>query len=207
MKQQRIGIMGGTFNPIHNGHLIIADNAREQFQLDKVIFMPTGLMPHKEYGGRGMAAHRCEMVRLAIEGNEHFLLSDYEVYRTEVNYTYQTLAVIQEQYPQAQLYFILGADSLFGFQKWRCPERICEQAIVLAAVRDNMTENKVDEQIRILREQYGSQIYRLESPNFSVSSNSIRSRIREHQTIRYMVPDPVRDYIARQGLYTGIDNE
>ena len=197
----RIGIMGGTFNPIHYGHLIIAENAYEQFELDQVIFMPTGHTPHKDYGGEEMTAHRCEMVRLAIEGNDHFSLSTYEVDRREVNYTYLTLAAIHEQYPEAELFFIMGADSLFDFDKWRCPDLICKEAIILAAVRASMTESRVDEQISYLSDLYKGEIHRLESPNFSVSSRSIRERIGKSETVRYMIPDSVRAYIEEHSLY------
>lgn len=201
MKKQRLGIMGGTFNPIHYGHLIIADNAREQFHLDQVIFMPTGHTPHKSYGGEEMTKHRCNMASLAIQGNEHFSLSTYEVDREGVNYTYLTLEAIHEQYPEAELYFILGADSLFDFHKWRCPDKIAKQAIILAAVRDYLTETKVDEQIQLLRETYGGEIYRLDTPNFNVSSKVIRQRCKNGKTIRYMVPEQVREYIIKNGLY------
>lgn len=201
MKKQRIGIMGGTFNPIHYGHLIIAENAYQQFGLEHVIFIPTGHMPHKEYGGEEMTVHRCEMVRLGIKGNDHFSISTYEVDRKELNYTYLTLSAVQKQYPDAELYFILGADSLFSFEKWKCPELICKQATVLAAVRASMTENRVDEQIKHLSDLYNGKIYRLESPNFSVSSRDIRQRRIDGETIRYLVPEQVREYIEENNLY------
>lgn len=201
MKKQRIGIMGGTFNPIHYGHLIIAENACEQFHLDRVIFMPTGLMPHKEYGGEEMMSHRCEMVRLAIQDNAHFSISTYEVDRTEMNYTYRTLIAMQDQHPEAELFFILGADSLFNFEEWKHPELICKQATILAAVRASMTESRVDEQIEHLMNLYNGKIYRLESPNFSVSSRDIRQRRADGETIRYLIPDAVREYIEKHNLY------
>lgn len=200
-KKKRIGIMGGTFNPIHYGHLIIAENAYEQFGLDQVIFMPTGHMPHKKYGGVEMTKHRCEMVKLATEDNEHFSVSTYEVERKEINYTYLTLQEMHKLYSDANLYFILGADSLFSFDTWKCPEQICANAVILAAVRDHLTESKVDEQIDYLKVKYGSEIYRLETPNFNVSSNIIRTRLKNHETIRYMVPDQVRAYIEEHHLY------
>lgn len=201
MKKQRIGIMGGTFNPIHYGHLIIAENAYEQFELDQVIFMPTGYAPHKAYGGVEMTKHRCEMVRRAVSGNEHFSVSTYEIDRTQVNYTYMTLQAVQEMYPEAELYFILGADSLFDFDKWKCPELICKQATILAAVRDYLTESKVDQQIGFLKERYAGEIYRLDTPNFNVSSKVIRTRLENGETIRYMVPDAVKEYIENNKLY------
>lgn len=205
MKTQRIGIMGGTFNPIHYGHLIIAENACSQHNLDQVIFMPTGHMPHKAYGGEAMTAHRCEMVRLAIADNANFSFSSYEVEKEDINYTYLTLEALKTMYPDAELYFILGADSLFSFESWKCPESICRQATILAAVRDSMTESKVDAQIQHLTKLYNGRIFRLDSPSFSVSSKLIRNRIQNGESIRYMLPEAVRLYIERSGLYR--DNE
>lgn len=201
MKKQRIGIMGGTFNPIHYGHLIIAENACQQYELDQVIFMPTGYAPHKAYGGVEMTRHRCEMVKLAVSSNERFSVSTYEIDRTEVNFTFMTLQAVSDMYPEAELYFILGADSLFDFDKWKCPELICKQATILAAVRDYLTESKVDEQIELLQKQYGGKIYRLDTPNFNVSSKIIRQRVEKGETIRYMIPDEVREYIKKNNLY------
>ena len=163
--------------------------------------MPTGHAPHKEYGGWEMTMHRCEMVRLAIEGNDHFSLSTYEVDRKEINYTYQTLQAVQEQYPDAELYFILGADSLFCFEQWKCPEQIARRAVILAAVRDSLTESRVDNQIQLLKEMYDGQIYRLNTPNFNVSSKIIRQRCKKGETIRYMIPEKVKNYIEKNGLY------
>lgn len=199
--QRRIGIMGGTFNPIHYGHLIIAENACEQYGLEQVIFMPTGRPPHKDFSGEDMARHRCEMVKLAIKGNDKFTISLFEVLREQTSYTFQTLKEMQRIYPDAKLYFILGADSLFEFDNWYHPDIICREAVILAAVRDNLTESKVDSQIRYLTETLHGEIHRLETPNFNVSSKIIRTRLRQGQTIRYMVPEKVEEYIKRQGLY------
>lgn len=201
MRKKRIGIMGGTFHPIHYGHLIIAENACEQFGLEQVIFMPTGHTPHKEYSGNQMTKHRCEMVRLAIEDNPHFSLSLYEAKNQQTNYTYETLQVIQQQYPDADLYFILGADSLFSFESWRHPELICQRATVLAAVRDDLTESKVDAMITHLEERYHGRIYRLETPNFNVSSKTIRERLKNDQTVRYLIPEKTESYIREHHLY------
>ena len=199
--QRRIGIMGGTFNPIHYGHLIIAENACEQYGLEQVIFMPTGRAPHKDFSGEEMTRHRCEMVKLAIQGNDKFTISLFEVRREQTSYTFETLKEMQRIYPDAKLYFILGADSLFDFDNWYRPDIICREAVILAAVRDNLTESKVDSQIQYLKDTFHGEIHRLETPNFNVSSKTIRARLRHGQTIRYMVPEKVEEYIKRQGLY------
>ena len=197
----KIGIMGGTFDPIHYGHLILAENACEQFGLEKVIFMPTGHAPHKSFAGDAMMRHRCEMVRLAIEDNPHFSLSLYETEQAQTSYTYETLGKIRTEHPDEDLYFILGADSLSQFDTWRFPEVICREATILAAVRDNLTERKVDEMIAALSDRYHASIYRLETPNFNVSSESIRERIRSGKTVRYLLPEKVETYIKKEGLY------
>lgn len=205
-EKRRIGIMGGTFHPIHYGHLIIAENACEQFQLEQVIFMPTGHTPHKEFSGNSMTRHRCEMVRLAIEDNPRFSLSLYEAQNPKTNYTYETLQAMQEQYPDAALYFILGADSLYHFETWKHPRLICERAVILAAVRDSLTETKVDRMIAHLTARYQGKIHRLETPNFNVSSHTIRKRLRHGQTIRYILPEKVEIYIRENRLYQDDDH-
>ena len=202
-QKQKIGIFGGTFNPIHYGHLMIAENACEQFGLEKVIFMPTGHSPHKPFMGEDMNRHRCRMVELAIADNPLFDISYREIESAGINYTYETLRQLNKEQPDTQFYFILGADSLFDFPFWRHPELICREAVILAAVRDTLNEKKVDDQISYLCRSLKGRIYRLNTPNFNVSSKSIRERIRKGQTIRYLVPDPVADYIRENGLYSG----
>ncbi len=199
--KRKVGIFGGTFNPVHYGHLLIAENACEQFGLEKVVFMPTGHSPHKPFMGEDMSRHRCRMLGLAIKDNPLFGISYYEVESAGVSYTYETLRRLNEKHPDVRFYFILGADSLFDFLFWRNPELICREAVILAAVRDEWDEKKVDEQITYLCRRLRGQIYRLNTPGFNVSSKSIRERIAKKQTIRYLVPDPVADYIRENRLY------
>lgn len=113
LNKKKIGIFGGTFNPVHYGHLLIAENACDQFELDHVIFLPTGHTPHKAFMGEKMSIHRCHMVEAAIADNPKFSISYREIESTGVNYTYMTLARFHNDYPDCELYFILGADSLF----------------------------------------------------------------------------------------------
>jgi nicotinate-nucleotide adenylyltransferase len=199
--KKRIGIFGGTFNPIHYGHLIIAENACHQFELDQVIFLPTGHAPHKPFMGEDMSEHRCRMVEQAIADNPKFSISYREIENTSINYTYKTLEVLKQEHSDTELYFILGADSLFDFPLWRHPELICRYATILAAVRDNLNEQEVDAQIEKLRQMYHGSIFRLDTPNFNVSSKGLRERIQRGETIRYMVPDTVEQYIHSHRLY------
>ncbi|MCD8149706.1 MAG: nicotinate-nucleotide adenylyltransferase [Clostridiales bacterium] len=198
---RRVGIFGGTFNPVHYGHLMIAENACEQFKLEQVIFLPTGHTPHKEYTGEDMSRHRCRMVEMAIADNPRFSISYRETESTSVNYTYETLRRFHEEFPDTQFYFILGADSLFDFSMWRRPDLICREAVILAAVRDDLDEIRVDEQITALTDRFGGEIHRLDTPAFNVSSRDIRDRISREETIRYLVPDSVRQYIRENQLY------
>ena len=148
-----------------------------------------------------MTRHRCEMVRLSIEHNPKFSLSLYETENTDTNYTYQTLQHMHQTFSNAKLYFILGADSLFDFEKWKYPEKLCDQAVILAAVRDSLTESKVDRQIQYLSNRFQGEIHRLDTPNFNVSSKIIRNRLEQQQTIRYMIPESVEAYIYQNQLY------
>lgn len=200
-RRKKIGILGGTFNPIHYGHLIIAENACCQFELDQVIFLPTGHSPHKQFTGEDMTAHRSRMVELAVEDNPRFSVSYREVDSGEISYTYRTLESLKEHSPDTDFYFILGADSLFDFDTWRHPERICQSAVLLAAVRAGLKGEAFDRQIEHLRTTYGGTVYRLDTPNFDVSSREIRERAACGRTIRYLLPQKTEDYIHEHNLY------
>lgn len=201
-QSKKIGIMGGAFDPIHYGHLLIAENAAAQFGLDEVIFMLTGISPHKEKKHITDPIHRCEMTKRAISDNPAFSMSTLEIHAEETNYTYRTLEKLKALYPGYELYFIMGGDSLKDFENWRNPQRILMAANVLAAIRDNVEGDVFERQIAHLRERFGTEgIYSLSTPNFTVSSRRIRSLVERGQTIRYMVPEPVREYIIEHGLY------
>ncbi len=208
--QRKIGIMGGAFDPIHYGHLLIAENAAAQYGLDQVVFMPTGQSPHKAKRHITDASYRCEMIRQAIADNPKFCLSTLELDLSGTNYTYRTLEHWKEQHPKDKLYFIMGGDSLKDFETWRYPDRILQAAYLLAAIRDDVEGTVFQEQIAYLRERYQTEyIFALNTPNFAVSSHRIRSLTEQGQTIRYMVPEPVREYILAHGLYdrkTGMNN-
>lgn len=204
LSKKRIGIFGGTFNPIHYGHLLIAENACSQYDLEQVIFLPTGHSPHKQFMGEEMSVHRCRMVEMAIADNPKFSISYDEIKSTTVNYTYKTLELYKQEHPNTDIYFILGADSLFDFDSWMHPEIISRQAAILAAVRNNLNEQKVDRQIQYLKEKYHCECYRLNTPIFNVSSKELRERVQTQQTIRYLVPEKVEQYIREHQLYQDI---
>ena len=142
--RRRVGLMGGTFDPIHIGHLILAECAYEQFQLEQVLFLPAGNPPHKDKRKVGATdAQRIDMVRLAIEGNPHFKLDPEEMLRQGYTYTKDTLNLLTQQHPDIDYYFIIGADSLMAFDTWYHPEEICRDSILAVAVRDQMSLEKI----------------------------------------------------------------
>ncbi len=203
MSIEKIGIMGGTFSPIHIGHLILAQGACEEYQLDKIVFLPNRQPPHK----RGMSVldekHRAEMVKIAISDNTHFEFSDMELRRTGFSYTADTLQEFCKQYPGKEYYFLVGADSLDYIDKWYKPETIFQLAQILAAPRGSLTLEEMEKKAQILRDKYGARISLLHQPNIEISSNYIRSLIKDGMSIKYYVPEKVEAYINENGLYRG----
>lgn len=201
---RKIGIMGGTFDPVHNGHLMLADTAYRQFDLDQVWFLPNGNPPHKKEENIGTdARHRSRMVALAIQGRDYCRLEEYEVRRREVSCSYQTLEHFRKQYPEDEFYFIIGADSLFAIETWVHPERIFPACVILAACRDDhdtLEEMKV--QIEHLKTVYPkARIQLLRSPLIPVSSSEIRRKIQAGLSIAEEVPEEVEAYIKEEELY------
>lgn len=203
-KKRKIGIMGGTFDPIHIGHLILGEQAYEQFNLEKVLFLPSGNPPHKKSRfGRATDAQRVEMVRAAIAGNPHFELSLAEMQDEgySYSYTYRTLERLNRKHPDEDYYFIIGADSLLTLEKWRKPDRICANCKIIVAVRDHTPEKMIRQEIQRLSEKYCGTFLRLDTPEIDISSAHIRKCISQNRTIRYYVPDPVRDFIYQNQIY------
>ncbi|MCI9081166.1 MAG: nicotinate-nucleotide adenylyltransferase [Lachnospiraceae bacterium] len=198
---KRIGIMGGTFNPIHNGHLVIAENAREQYSLDQVMFIPTGHSPLRHKQQITDAVHRCEMVSLAIADNPWFVLNQIEIQSSETSYTFLTIEKLKQNYKNSDLYFILGADSLFDFQTWKNPDLILRNCKILAAYRKHQRQEEFFQYIAYLNKKYPDKFYPLDTPSLEVSSQEIRRRTQERQTIRYLVPKEVEAYIRKNKLY------
>ncbi len=199
---RKIGIMGGTFNPVHNGHLLIAENARSQLFLDEVRFIPNGAPPHKTDADIESGEHRLRMVALAIEGNPAFVADDRELREKRVSYSCLTLQELHEEFPGDALIFIMGGDSLRDFKTWYHPEIICKYATLAAAVRDECDRDQLSDYAKELRRLYGADVQLIQTPNLSVSSSSLRKRVRMKETIRYQVPENVRVYISENQLYT-----
>ncbi len=207
---KRIGIMGGTFNPIHNGHLAIAGQAKEQFLLDKVLFMPSGVSYMKNQQEILPACVRCEMTALAIRDIPGFELSDMEAAEDTNTYTSHTLQKLKALHPETNYYFILGADSLYALETWRCPELIFQNCTILAAVRKrqdftDLSMQDMKEQLlahsQYLRQKYHAFVEILDIDSIDVSSSRIRGLLQRKETIHGLVPGAVEEYIIKNQLY------
>lgn len=199
--RKKVGILGGTFDPIHTGHLILAETACEAFSLDYVLIMPNGNPPHKPGQVNASMEQRTRMAELAASDNDHFRVSDFEKTPQDYHYTYETLEFLTQEHPDTDYYFILGADSLVHFHTWKEPERICKCCRILAATRDRMETSVLKKHMERLELEMGACIEPLETPNIDISSNMLRERVRKGRSIRYYVPDAVEAYIREQGLY------
>lgn len=198
----KIGIMGGTFDPIHIGHLLLGEFAYEDFGLDEIWFLPNGNPPHKETADTGTSLeHRIEMIRKAIEGVPHFRLNLHEANTEEHSYTYQTMQEFNQMFPEHEFYFILGADSLFSIEQWKYFREIFPTCTILAAMRDDKDAREMQRQILYLTEKYGARIRLLQAPLLEISSTVIRDRASRDLGVRYMVPDSVAEYIRTNHLY------
>lgn len=198
---KKVGIMGGTFNPIHRGHLAIARQALSQFALSQVLFIPNGVPYMKDLHEVLPASVRCEMTRLAIAGEPSFALSLIEAEKQENTYTCETLKSLREADPLADYYFIAGADSLWAMESWKNPEEIFRSCRILAAVRDHKSQEDMERQIASLHEAYGADIRLLQTPDMDVSSSMIRERVGCGESIKGLVPEAVEAYIMDHKLY------
>lgn len=198
----KIGIMGGTFDPIHIGHLLLGEFAYENFHLDEIWFLPNGNPPHKTTDESGVSLDdRIEMVKLATDDVPYFRMNLYEASSKKHSYTYSTMRALREMYPEHEFFFILGADSLFSIEQWKNFREIFPSCTILAAMRDDKDTESMQAQIRYLNEKYGADIRLLQAPLVEISSTTIRRRAEKGLSIRYMVPDVVAEYIQSNALY------
>ena len=227
---KKTGIMGGTFNPIHYGHLLMAERAMEEFALDEVCFIPTGLQWMKKGDPDLLPSDvRYEMTRMAIKDREGFSLSRIEIDRKGNTYTYETMQALRKQQPDTRFYYILGADTLAKMDQWVHPELVFDSTVILCAVRtgdfpalqksasstDNgssgdknsisakeaMDLGRLQAIMDMLKDKYGADIRLLSMPRMDISSTDIRSRVKTDKSIRYLLPETVREYILDHRLY------
>jgi nicotinate-nucleotide adenylyltransferase len=196
--------MGGTFDPIHIGHLILAESAREAADLDEVRFIPSGHSYFKDQRSDRVSSpeDRLEMTRLAIAGNPCFSVSSMEIDRGGDTYTYETMEQLKAEEPETDFYFIAGADSIAQMRTWYRPERLFAVCTILAAVRSDETgDAALLHEIDGLKKDFSAKVNLLPMHNIQISSSEIRSCVRENRSIRYRVPDAVADYIREHALY------
>ena len=198
----KIGILGGTFDPIHNGHLALGKQAYEQFGLDEIWFMPSGHPPHKKGRLVTEGKEREDMVKLAIGSVPYFVYSDFELKREGNTYTAQTLSLLKDAYPQHEFYFIIGADSLYEIEQWYHPEMVMKQAVLLAAARPYEKDHPdFEKQVKHLVEKFGARIGVIRFEEMDIASKQIRKMVSAGQSIKDLVPGPVAGYIRIHGLY------
>ncbi len=184
------------FDPPHLGHLILAELACEQLELDSIVFIPTGTHPLKNDSLHSSPAHRLQMTKLAIERNSKFILSDREIATSETSYTVNTLEAIAKENPDSQLFLLLGIDNIAIFDQWHRTDRILELSTI--AVYDRPSDKPVN-----ILEILSSKLVRLKTPLIEISSTIIRERVKNHLSIKYFTPDVVREYILEHQLYAG----
>jgi len=197
----RIGILGGTFNPPHLGHLICAQEAYLQLELDRVTLIPARIPPHKRVEEEPGPDHRLELCRAAVRGDDRFDVSDVEILREGPSYTVDTLELLHSRESESELFLIVGGDIAAGLPKWREPERVLSLATLAVAGRRGTSRAEVDEALSRLPGGERARFFQM--PTISVSSTVLRRRVRDGQPIRYYVPDAVVSYIDRHRLYRG----
>ena len=204
--KQRIGIMGGTFDPIHMGHLITAEMVRADAHLDEILFIPSARPPHKDGARAASAEDRLIMTAYAVAENPHFSVSDIELRRDGPSYTVDTIAELRENLDGAELFFITGADAMNDLYRWHEPKRLLQSCQFIVATRQGAPLDEL-----LIAEKFTAEerrhIHVLMTPHLEISSSVIRTRIRAGLSVRYLVPRAVEEYIERRGLYREHDEE
>jgi nicotinate-nucleotide adenylyltransferase len=205
LRTKRIGVMGGTFDPIHYGHLFAAEESRNVFQLDEVVFVPTGNPPHKEEGPNLPAEDRYRMTVMATAGNPTFRVSRVETDREGLSYTLDTLRELRGEYGKnTVMYFITGADAILEIMTWKEPEQILEECCIIAATRPGYDLARLEKALPFVeqkRRKTDPRVIVLEIPALAISSTDIRERVAAGRPIRYLVPEVVVQFIAKSGFY------
>ena len=199
---KRIGIMGGTFDPVHNGHLLLGKQAYEEYGLDEIWYMPSHIPPHKKDRKITESEDRIAMLHLALQDLPFCVVSEFEMKREGNTYTAHTLELLQQEYPDFQFYFIIGADSLFQIERWYHPEKVMALTTLMVSGREyEKAHCTFDEQIAYLTEKYQAKILPLHNEEVDIASADIRKCIAENKDITKVVPERVARYIEEHGLY------
>ena len=198
----RVGIFGGTFDPVHQGHMIVAEQVMTELDLEQVVFVPGGIPPHKEASSvRASAADRLAMVEAAVEGNERFSVDRVEIDAGRAMHSVETVAILKERSPQDDWYFITGADEVSNLLAWRDPDLLLEQVVMVAATRPGYDLSKLDHLEAALRN--FDRIFPVECTRVDISATGIRRRMLQRKSIRYLVPEGVHEVIESRRLYEG----
>jgi len=200
----KIGILGGTFDPIHVGHLLIAETVRDAMALDTVLFIPAATPPHKRARVVADAEHRLEMVRLAIEGNPAFEVSDVELQRGGVSYSVETLERLKATMgPEAAFFFIIGADTVPELTTWKNLDTLLELCTIVVAARPGFRMEDLLSEALGLTPEARDRVFRhfVDAVRVDVASTEVRARLAEGKSVRYMIPQNVENYIRAKGLY------
>lgn len=200
--KKRIGVLGGTFDPIHIGHLIFAEQVRVLCGLDKVIFIPAKNPPHKLNDGVTQINHRFEMCRIAIQNNKYFEVSDIEMLSDNLSYTYNTLQKMKKELGNStELYFIVGSDAWLDLDEWYKSEALLNEFSFIIGDRPGYKEDLVNEKIKIIKEKYNTNVEKIDIPEIDVSSSNIRDLVFQRKSIKYLTPEVVENYIIDNKLY------
>lgn len=192
--KKKLGVLGGTFDPIHMGHLVLAEQVREKFQLERVIFIPSASPPHKTEQKLSSAKDRFEMTNLALEGNPFFFVSDIELKREGLSYTVETLRKLKELYKDSEIYFLTGSDVLNEITTWKDPEEIYKLAKIVIGIRPGF--DKFDPE-----DHFAKKSIIVNITGIDISSTQIREKVRKGESIKYLVPSKVEEYIRKRNLY------
>ncbi len=199
---KRYGVLGGTFDPIHTGHLVAAEWVKDSLELDEVLFVPAGIPPHKNEASVSQARHRYLMTLLATLDNQAFSVHRVDLDRPGRSFTVDTLAALKgELGPDAELHFIMGADSLADLPTWHEPERLLKENRIIVATRPGWEIEEIKESLGTLYHAYSDRVLPVEIPAIQISSSEVRARVAAGRSIRYLVPSLVARYIYKHGLY------
>lgn len=200
---KRLAIMGGTFDPIHYGHLVAAEGARYEFNLDRVIFVPAARPPHKTDKEMTDPVHRLAMVERAVDSNDRFESSALEIEREGLSYTINTVQTVRKIHPTASIYFVTGADAVLEILTWKNVEELLNICKFIAATRPGYDLENLEHTLSSLPREYLNNIYTMEVPALAISSTDIRARVAEGRPIKYLLPELVERYIFDNSLYRG----
>lgn len=200
---RKIGILGGSFDPVHNGHIGLAEDAKNQMELDEVLLIPAKLQPFKLDKNMVSGEQRLEMIKLAVAGKPGLTPCDYELQQEQISYTYKTLKAITEmEGPDTEVYFLTGTDSLLQIHRWKNAEEMLRNYSFIVGSRPGYKDDELRECIDFLKKEYNTNVIKVDNNQLNISSTEIRQRLESGQGLEGLVPEAVERYIIEHGLYT-----